>query len=95
MLSTISVKRLIPLTLFQKLNSHDSNFSKLSDDEMLTTVYNWGIDRDNYYYPPGSNLGAMQMSIQMKGYNLRNVDNPTPSQILPVLLDAFEMYHNK
>jgi hypothetical protein len=94
-ISSVSIRRLIPQTLFQKLSSHEPSFAQLSEEDMIQKVYNWGIDNDNYYYPPGSDFGSMQMSIQMKGYNLRYVDNPTSNQILHVLLDAFEMYNNK
>jgi hypothetical protein len=92
MITNISIKRIIPQILFQKLTSHDTSFANLEDDQLIERVYNWGIDRVNYYYTTGSKLGSIQMCIQMKAHNLVQNDNPKPCEMLQVLIDAFEIY---
>jgi hypothetical protein len=95
MLTAIAIRKVVPQVLLQRLSSIIPGFATAPDDEIIMHLYNWGNDKDNYYYPPNSDYAAMQMSVQMKSFKHKDKKAITTADAYSVIIDAFEMYNNK
>jgi hypothetical protein len=95
MITSVSIRKIAPNCLIQKLATIIPDFNKASEEELLLHVYNWGLDRVNYYYNPGSLFASIQMSIQIKSYPLTQKQNVTVDEVRNVLIEAFALFNKK